>query len=167
MPQGGRSSCDRFMTDEADGHVPVTRRQRDEHMSAWFERYARPRWAAAEPYRGIWCIPQSQLPVLPAGVAGAAAVELGCGSGYVPAWLHRVVRRGTSGTRYRLFALPHGEWIRLMARCGLLVEDLIEVQVPPGAANHDFPEFPEEWVRRWPAEEVWCARRGSARTDRP
>jgi SAM-dependent methyltransferase len=50
--------------------------------------------------------------------------------------LHRVVRRGTSGTEYRLFALPHGEWIRLMARCGLAVEDLIEVQVPLGATNN-------------------------------
>ena len=78
--------------------------------------------------------------------------------------LHHVVRRGTSGTEYRLFALPHGEWIRLMARCGLMVEDLIEVQVPPGATNNDFPEFPDAWVRRWPAEEVWFARRGSART---
>jgi ubiquinone/menaquinone biosynthesis C-methylase UbiE len=29
------------------------------------------------------------LPVLPADVAGAAAVELGCGSGYVSAWLAR------------------------------------------------------------------------------
>src|ERR1700758_2732457 len=76
MPQGGRSSYDRLMTDEADGHVPVTRRQRDEHMSAWFERDARSRGAAAEPYWGLWCIPQSQLPVLPTGVAGAAAVEL-------------------------------------------------------------------------------------------
>ena len=52
-----------------------------------------------------------------------------------------------------------GEWIRLMARCGLVVEDLIEVQVPPGATNNDFPELPDEWVRRWPAEEVWFARR--------
>jgi hypothetical protein len=52
-----------------------------------------------------------------------------------------------------------------MARCGLMVEDLIEVQVPEGAANDDFPEFPDEWVRRWPAEEVWFARRRSARTD--
>jgi hypothetical protein len=67
--------------------------------------------------------------------------------------------RGTSGTEYQLFALPHGEWIRLLARCGLVVGDLIEVQVPPGATNNDFPEFPDGWVRRWPAEEVWFARR--------
>ena len=82
-------SYDRCMTDEAGGHVPVTRRQWDEHMSAWFEQYARPRWAAAEPYWGIWCIPQSRLPVLPGDMAGAATVELGCGSGYVSAWLAR------------------------------------------------------------------------------
>ena len=73
--------------------------------------------------------------------------------------LHQVVRRGNSGTAYRQFTLPHGEWIRLMGRCGLVVEDLIEVQVPPGATNNDFPEYPDEWVRRWPAEEVWFAHR--------
>jgi SAM-dependent methyltransferase len=258
------------MTNEPTGHVSVTRRQWDEHMSAWFDRYADRRWAAAEPFWGIWCIPQSQLPVLPADLAGAAAVELGCGSAYVSAWLarrgafpvgvdisarqlgtahrmqaeyglhfpllhgnaervplrggradlviseygapvwcdpyqwipeaarllrpggrlvfmtqstlarmcsaeqgpvtdrlvrdlfglHQVARTGTSGEIYRLFTLPHGEWIRLMARCGLVVEDLIEVQVPPDGVNNDFTEFPDEWVRRWPAEEVWFARRG-------
>jgi SAM-dependent methyltransferase len=265
------------MTDNADGHVQATRRQWDERMSAWFDRYARPRWAADEPYWGIWCISQSRLPVLPASPAGAAAVELGCGSAYVSAWLarrgarpvgvdvsarqlatarrmqdefglsfplvqadaervplaagcadlviseygasvwcdpyrwipeaarllrpggrlvfmaqstlarmcmpeqgpatdrlvrdlfglHQVVRTGTSGSQYRLFTLPHGESIRLMASCGLVVEDLIEVQVPPGAANNDFPEFPDEWVRRWPAEEVWFARRVSGGNGRP
>jgi hypothetical protein len=93
------------MADDADGHVRVTRRLWDERMSGWFERYARPRWAAAEPYWGMWCIPQSRLPVLPADLAGATAVEL--------------------------------------------------------AANNDFPEYPDEWVRRWPAEEVWFARRAS------
>jgi SAM-dependent methyltransferase len=257
------------VADRVTGHVPVTRRQWDEHLSRWFERYARPRWAAAEPYWGMWCIPQSQLPVLPASTAGATAVEFGCGSAYVSAWLanqgaspvgvdisvrqlatahrmqeefdlyfplihadaeqvplrtacadlviseygasvwcdpyrwipeaarllrpggrlvfmmpstlarlcspeqgpatdrlvrnlfglHCVALNGTSGERYRLFTLPHGEWIRLMNRCGLVVEDLIEVQVPPDATNNDFPEFPDEWVRRWPAEEVWFARR--------
>jgi hypothetical protein len=73
--------------------------------------------------------------------------------------LHRVVRRGTSGAEYRLFGLPHEEWIRLVSRYGLVVEDLIEVRVPAGARNDDFPEIPEEWLARWPAEEVWSARR--------
>jgi hypothetical protein len=69
------SSYDRCMRDETDGHVSVTRRQWDEHMSAWFELPARPRWAAAQPYWGIWCIPQSRLTVLPANLAGVAAVS--------------------------------------------------------------------------------------------
>jgi hypothetical protein len=38
---------------------------------------------------GTWCIPQFRLPVLPADLAGAVAVELGCGSAYVSAWLAR------------------------------------------------------------------------------
>lgn len=53
-----------------------------------------------------------------------------------------------------------------MAGCGLMVEDLIEVQVPPGATDNDFPEHPDKWVRRWPAGEGWFARRRSARTGR-
>ena len=44
---------------------------------------------------------------------------------------------------------------------GLMVEDMIEVQVPPGATNNEFPELPDELARRWPAEEVWFARRSS------
>jgi SAM-dependent methyltransferase len=39
--------------------------------------------------------------------------------------LHRVVRRGTSGSEYQLFALPHGEWIRLLG------------PVRPGGEGHD------------------------------
>src|SRR5262245_17054856 len=77
------------MADEAGGHVSGTRRQWDGHLSAWFDRYAHRRWAADEPFWGMWCVPQSRLPVLPADVAGAAAVELGCGSAYVSAWLAR------------------------------------------------------------------------------
>jgi SAM-dependent methyltransferase len=72
-----------------DRRVSVTRRQWDEQLSGWFDRDAPERWAAVEPYWGMWSIPQSRLPVLPADVAGATAVELGCGSGYVSAWLAR------------------------------------------------------------------------------
>jgi SAM-dependent methyltransferase len=257
------------MASTAGSHVPVTRRQWDERLSVWFEQYARPRWAADEPYWGMWSIAQSRLPVLPADLTGAVAVELGCGSAYVCAWLarrgarpvgvdvaaaqlavarrlqvefslpfplvqgdaervplasgcadlvvseygasiwcdpyrwipeaarllrpggrlvfmadsvlarlclpatgpaadrlvrplfglHGVVRQGGSGTAYQQFALPHGEMIRLLASCGLVVENLIEVQIPPDAVNNDFPEYPDGWVRRWPAEEVWFARR--------
>lgn len=46
-------------------------------------------WRAAEPSWGIWGVPESALGVLPPGLAGADAVELGCGTAYVSAWLAR------------------------------------------------------------------------------
>ena len=49
----GPRSYDRWMADSAGGHVAVTRRLWDEHMSAWFERYARSRWAQLQPYWGM------------------------------------------------------------------------------------------------------------------
>jgi SAM-dependent methyltransferase len=69
--------------------VRVNRRYWDETLADWFRRFAPSRWEAAEPYWGIWCVPQSTLPVLPADVSTMDSVELGCGSGYVSAWLAR------------------------------------------------------------------------------
>ena len=46
-------------------------------------------WAAAEPSWGIWAVPESRVGVLPADLAGKEAVELGCGTAYVSAWLAR------------------------------------------------------------------------------
>jgi SAM-dependent methyltransferase len=46
-------------------------------------------WARAEPRWGIWGVPESSLRVLPDDVAGQAAIELGCGTAYVSAWLAR------------------------------------------------------------------------------
>jgi SAM-dependent methyltransferase len=70
-------------------HVRTNRRYWDEKLATWFGENAREHWAADEPYWGIWAIPQSELPVLPADVAGIDTVELGCGTGYVSAWLAR------------------------------------------------------------------------------
>src|SRR6266581_1642315 len=46
-------------------------------------------WSAAEPTWGIWGIPEAQAGVLPSGLDGADSIELGCGTGYVSAWLAR------------------------------------------------------------------------------
>lgn len=70
-------------------HVIANRRYWDGELSTVFAGFARSRWAADEPYWGIWCIPQAHLPVLPDEVTGQVAVELGCGTGYVSAWLAR------------------------------------------------------------------------------
>lgn len=56
------------------------------------------------------------------------------------------------------FQLPHGEMVRLLASCGMTVEDLVEVQVPENART-SFPYVTTEWARQWPCEEVWVARK--------
>jgi len=46
-------------------------------------------WAEAEPSWGIWSVPEAQAQVLPAALGGCDSIELGCGTGYVSAWLAR------------------------------------------------------------------------------
>jgi SAM-dependent methyltransferase len=46
-------------------------------------------WASDEPRWGIWGIEEAELNLLPADLAGRDAIELGCGTAYVSAWLAR------------------------------------------------------------------------------
>lgn len=68
-------------------HVRINQRHWDTELAAFFAQFARDRWAAEEPVWGNWAIPQSRLPLLPEDVSGQIAVDLGCGTGYVSAWL--------------------------------------------------------------------------------
>jgi SAM-dependent methyltransferase len=54
-----------------------------------YEEPGRLNWTQDEPLWGIWGVPESQLRVLPDDVAGLDVIELGCGTGYVSAWLAR------------------------------------------------------------------------------
>lgn len=242
------------------------------HWDAGADEYREPgrrRWADVEPRWGIWGIPERDVGLLP-DVDGLDVVELGCGTGYVSAWLARrgaltvaidnssaqlatarelqaefglsfpllwadaealpfadesfdlavteyganiwcdpdrwvpeaarVLRPGgrliflgnapllmlcvpdedgvPAGPAFLRdhfgmhrfewpdersveFHLGHGDLIRLLRRCGLEVEDLIELRPPEGATTrYDFVTL--EWARRWPAEEAWVTlkRRG-------
>jgi SAM-dependent methyltransferase len=58
----------------------------------WAGQYVGPGeecWAAAEPRWGIWGVPEAELGVLPDALGGKDAIELGCGTAYVSAWLAR------------------------------------------------------------------------------
>jgi len=247
-------------------HVPRNRAAWDR----WAAEYAGPglrNWAAAEPAWGIWNIAEAQAGVLPADLKGRDSIELGCGTGYVSAWLARrgarpvgldnsavqlaTARRlqeqfglrfplihasaervpladasfdlaiseygasiwcdpyawipeavrllrpgwqliflvssvllmltipeqdGVPATEHLLrpyfgmhkfewpdddsveFHLGYGDMIRLLRRCGLEVENLVELQPPPGArASHPLATL--DWARNWPCEEVWIARK--------
>lgn len=68
-------------------HVLRNRRGWDA-LAPEYEESGRRDWAADEPTWGIWGIPESEIRALPP-VAGRDVVELGCGTGYVSAWLAR------------------------------------------------------------------------------
>jgi SAM-dependent methyltransferase len=61
----------------------------------------------------------------------------------------------TDGSRW--YALPTGEWIRLLRVNGFLIDDLIELQPPADRPNHFYNGEPPDWHNRWPAEAIWVA----------
>jgi SAM-dependent methyltransferase len=73
-------------------HVVINRGHWDV-LADGYARQARHRWAQSEPTWGIFAVPQSQVPMLPADLAGADVLELGCGTGYVSAWAARAGAR--------------------------------------------------------------------------
>jgi SAM-dependent methyltransferase len=59
------------------------------------------------------------------------------------------------------FHLGYGDWIRLLRGNGLELEALVELQAPEGAAYPAGLLVTAEWVRHWPTEEIWKARKRS------
>ena len=89
----------------------------------------------------VLCAPDGDAP------AGAALVRNQAG-------LHRVEYTDDPGVE---FHLPHGEMLRLLRSSGFEVLDLIELYAPDGATDLQYVDA--AWARRWPAEEIWRARR--------
>jgi SAM-dependent methyltransferase len=79
------------MTDqELPEHVRLNRASWDADAPNWVEPGERS-WALqpGEESWGIFGVPESDLHLLPDDLAGLDAIELGCGTGYVSAWLAR------------------------------------------------------------------------------
>ena len=70
----------------SDGHVRVNRDSWDEDAPNWVER-GREAWALEEPVWGRGNR-ESEIHLLP-DVSGLEAIELGCGTAYISAWLMR------------------------------------------------------------------------------
>jgi SAM-dependent methyltransferase len=68
-------------------HVRRNRAYWDSMAHEWVDP-GRAAWSSQEPYWGIWRIPESEVHLLP-DVDGLDVIELGCGTGYVSAWLAR------------------------------------------------------------------------------
>ncbi len=80
--------------DRPKAHVGENERYWDGMADGWVASGER-RWALAEPVWGNWGISETELGLLPPDMTRMRAVELGCGTGYVSAWM---ARRGASGT---------------------------------------------------------------------
>jgi SAM-dependent methyltransferase len=66
-------------------------------------------------------------------------------------------RHDDGGIEYHL---PPGELIDALRRSGLEIERLLELLAPPDAEDHPYYDFVKvDWGRRWPAEELWVARK--------
>ncbi|HEX5788685.1 MAG TPA: class I SAM-dependent methyltransferase [Woeseiaceae bacterium] len=66
------------------GNVAAWERHAADYVAA-----AEKAWGAAEPYWGIFELPERDLELLPADMHGMRAIELGCGTAYVSAWMTR------------------------------------------------------------------------------
>jgi SAM-dependent methyltransferase len=87
------ADCRRFGDDRAamtdlPAHVRRNRAHWDEQAGG-YEAAGLRNWESEEPSWGIWGVPESEVGMLPATLAGRDAIELGCGTAYVSAWLAR------------------------------------------------------------------------------
>lgn len=101
------------MSDPLD-HVKTNRATWD-IAAAEYEQPGRRAWHSDEPSWGIWHAPESELQLLP-DVNGLDAIELGCGTAYVSAWLARRGARvvGIDNSRVQLANAR-----RFQRECGL------------------------------------------------
>ena len=75
-------------------HVAENRRHWDDMADRWVPMGERA-WARTEPTWGMWGVPESEVEMLPEDMTGLDAIELGCGTAYVSAWM---ARRGATVT---------------------------------------------------------------------
>jgi len=75
-------------------HVSANRDHWNARAGDWVAAGER-HWQQDAPTWGIWGVPESELRLLPTDMHGMEAVELGCGTGYVSAWM---ARRGATVT---------------------------------------------------------------------
>lgn len=73
---------------ELPDHVAENRRFWDSVADDWVAMGERA-WSRSEPSWGEWGVPDAECPMLPEDMGGIDAIELGCGTGYISAWMRR------------------------------------------------------------------------------
>ena len=77
---------------DASEHVLRNREAWDE-WAGEFEEAGHRAWAQVDPTWGLWDFPEADVQLFPDGLDGLDCVELGCGTGYISAWLARLGAR--------------------------------------------------------------------------
>ncbi|MEM9047081.1 MAG: class I SAM-dependent methyltransferase [Pseudomonadota bacterium] len=95
-------------------YVAINRDYWNKMAPDWAASGAR-NWALAAPDWGEWFFPEADLGLLPADMTGMAAIELGCGTGYVSGWM---ARRGARVTAIDIAAEQLATARRLAAEHG-------------------------------------------------
>jgi SAM-dependent methyltransferase len=120
----------------------------------WVE-FARDRWNLDTPQWGNWGNPDKGLNLLPADMSDLDAIELGCGTGYVAAWMTRRGARVTAIdisveqlTTARRLAAEHG------ADIAFIEGNAEATGLPGGAFDFAISEYgasiwcqPDKWLR--------------------
>ncbi len=132
-------------------YVLENRRLWNQEAHEWIESGER-NWSS-EPTWGMWGVAESDAQMLPPDMTGMRAIELGCGTGYISAWM---ARRGATVTAIdvseeqlataRRLATEHGvevEWIHGNAE---------RVPKPDGAFDFAISEY---GAALWADPEVW------------
>jgi SAM-dependent methyltransferase len=138
-------------SDELPEHVRANRVAWDLWAAEFAER-GHGNWAG-EPEWGIFGVPESELGLLPDDLAGLDAIELGCGTGYVSAWL---ARRGARPVGIDNSAAQLASARRFQLEFGIefpLIHGNAE-SVPLPDASFDFA-ISEYGAVLWADPEVW------------
>ena len=129
-------------------HVAENRRHWDEMASEWVEAGERA-WATDEPTWGIWGIPNGELRLLDDDLHGVRAIELGCGTGYVSAWMRR---RGAS-----VYAIDNSEAQLATARRLAAAHGLDDIEWVHGNAEVvDQPDASFDLAVSEYGAAIWC-----------
>ena len=151
------------MTGPLPEHAAENARYWDGMADDWVESGQRS-WAASAPTWGNWAAPESEVAMLPDDMAGLRAIELGCGTGYVSAWM---ARRGAEVVGIDVSARQLATARRLQDEHGLdritFVEGSAE-SVPEPDQSFDFA-ISEYGAAIWCDPEIWIAE--AARLLRP
>lgn len=128
-------------------HVAENRRHWNDEAPKWVEG-GRRAWSA-EPTWGIWRVPEAELGLLPADMSGRRAIELGCGTGYISAWMRA---RGAS-----VYAIDNSEEQLATARLLAAENGVDDIEwVHGNAETVDQPDSSFDFAVSEYGAAIWC-----------